>query len=153
SRSVTSSSGCRGQGMRRGAVRDLRWQDIDRKAGTLRLPAEIEKTRRSRGLPLPPELLAILDRRWAARTGLTRLQAGHDRARRFGQLLAAGRCRRSCSRRGRHSGGFMSSSGASLWPRSARAIAVDAPLVAALSGLETMSLSDVTWRPLRLDVA
>src|SRR6516162_1549610 len=31
--------------------------------------------------------------------------------------------------------------------RFTRAIAVDAPLVAALSGLETMSLSDVTWRP------
>src|SRR5262249_36093184 len=29
----------------------------------------------------------------------------------------------------------------------ARAIAVDAPLVADLSGLENMSLSDVTWRP------
>jgi integrase len=55
-------------GMRRGAARDLRWQDIDRKAGTMRLPAEIEKTRRSRALPLPAPLLAIITRRWAART-------------------------------------------------------------------------------------
>jgi len=55
-------------GMRRGAVRDLRWQDIDRKAGTLRLPAEIEKTRRSRALPVPPALRAVIERRWTART-------------------------------------------------------------------------------------
>jgi integrase len=55
-------------GMRRGAVRDLRWQDVDRKAGTLRLPAELEKTRRSRALPLPPPLRALLERRWAARS-------------------------------------------------------------------------------------
>jgi integrase len=52
-------------GMRRGAVRDLGWQDVDRKAGTLRLPAELEKSRRSRALP--PVLRAVLDRRWAAR--------------------------------------------------------------------------------------
>ena len=50
-------------------------------------------------------------------------------------------------------GGFMSSSGASLGSRFARAMALDAPLVAALSGLATMSLSDVTWRSLRLVVA
>jgi integrase len=55
-------------GMRRGAARDLRWQDIDRKHGTMRLPAEIEKTRRSRSLPLPAPLLAIVARRWTART-------------------------------------------------------------------------------------
>lgn len=59
---------CYWTGMRRGAVRDLRWQDIDRKTGVLRIPAEIDKARRSRALPLPPALLAVVERRWTARS-------------------------------------------------------------------------------------
>ncbi|MBZ5639165.1 MAG: tyrosine-type recombinase/integrase [Acidobacteriia bacterium] len=55
-------------GWRRGEILSLRWEDVDRDAGEVRLRAEASKTGEGRCLPLEiGELRDVIERRWAAR--------------------------------------------------------------------------------------
>ena len=55
-------------GWRRGEVLSLRWEDVDRDAGEVRLRAEASKTGEGRCLPLEiGELKNVIERRWVAR--------------------------------------------------------------------------------------
>jgi integrase len=47
-------------GMRRGEIRNLRWDYLDFKEGLIRLPKEATKTRRGRTVPVEPQILEAL---------------------------------------------------------------------------------------------
>jgi len=55
-------------GWRRGEVTSLRWADVDRDGGVIRLRPEASKNGRGRTLVLAGELAALVDRRWQARS-------------------------------------------------------------------------------------
>jgi integrase len=57
-------------GWRRGELASLRWADVDREGGVLRLRPEASKNGRGRTLVLVRELAAIIERRWTARAVL-----------------------------------------------------------------------------------
>jgi len=53
---------------RSGEVRGMTWGEVDRKKAIWSLPAERMKAREPHIVPLPPQALAILERRWKLRT-------------------------------------------------------------------------------------
>ena len=55
-------------GWRKGEILGLRWANVDRSAGAIRLNPEQNKGRAVRVLALQGQLAALLDRRWEART-------------------------------------------------------------------------------------
>jgi integrase len=59
-------------GMRPGEIRSLTWEALDRETWTLRLHAKDAKTGYGRVIPLENELRAIIERRWEARTVMTK---------------------------------------------------------------------------------
>jgi integrase len=61
--------------MRVGSARQMEWSSIDRETWSLVLPAEYEKSRKARALPLLPVLQAVLKRRWEARVAYASAQA------------------------------------------------------------------------------
>ena len=54
-------------GWRKGEVISLRWTDVDRDAGAIRLRAEAAKTGRGRTAMLEGDLADLIERRWEAR--------------------------------------------------------------------------------------
>jgi integrase len=54
-------------GMRKGEIASLRWEDVDREVGAVRLKAENAKTGEARTLMLVGDLAELMDRRWNAR--------------------------------------------------------------------------------------
>jgi len=54
-------------GWRRGEIISLRWTDVDRDAGAIRLRAEAAKTGRGRTVMLEGDLAELINRRWQAR--------------------------------------------------------------------------------------
>jgi integrase len=65
-------------GWRRGEIATLRWADVDREGGVIRLRPEESKNGRGRTLVLAGELVALIQRRWQARQvagpgGMTRV--------------------------------------------------------------------------------
>jgi integrase len=54
-------------GMRKGEIASLRWEDVDREVGAVRLKAENAKTGEARTLMLVGDLAELIDRRWNAR--------------------------------------------------------------------------------------
>lgn len=57
-------------GMRRGEIRQLRWQDLDLDDGFVRVRAEITKTRTARRVPLSPTMMAKLREHAAKNPGV-----------------------------------------------------------------------------------
>src|SRR5262249_4884973 len=53
-------------GWRKGEIISLRWTDVDRDAGAIRLRPEAAKTARGRTVMLEGDLAELIDRRWAA---------------------------------------------------------------------------------------
>jgi integrase len=54
-------------GMRKGEIASLRWDDVDREVGAIRLRAENAKTGEPRTLMLVGDLVELIERRWKAR--------------------------------------------------------------------------------------
>lgn len=54
-------------GMRKGEIASLRWDDVDREVGAVRLRAENAKTGEARTLMLVGDLAELMERRWKAR--------------------------------------------------------------------------------------
>jgi integrase len=54
-------------GWRKGEIISLRWSDVDRDAGAIRLRPEAAKTGRGRTVMLEGDLAELIDRRWQAR--------------------------------------------------------------------------------------
>jgi integrase len=54
-------------GWRKGEIISLKWTDVDRDAGAIRLRPEAAKTGRGRTVMLEADLAALIDRRWQAR--------------------------------------------------------------------------------------
>ena len=54
-------------GWRKGEIISLRWTDVDRDAGAIRLPPEAAKTGRGRTVMLEGDLADLIDRRWQGR--------------------------------------------------------------------------------------
>ncbi len=54
-------------GMRKGEIASLRWEDVDREVGAVRLKAENAKTGEARTLMLVGDLAELMERRWNAR--------------------------------------------------------------------------------------
>jgi integrase len=54
-------------GWRKGEIISLKWTDVDRHAGAIRLRPEAAKTGRGRTLMLEGDLAELIDRRWEAR--------------------------------------------------------------------------------------
>jgi integrase len=54
-------------GWRKGEIISLRWTDVDREAGAIRLRPEAAKTGRGRTVMLESDLAELIDRRWQAR--------------------------------------------------------------------------------------
>jgi integrase len=54
-------------GMRKGEIASLRWEDVDREVGAVRLRAENAKTGEARTLMLVGDLAELMERRWNAR--------------------------------------------------------------------------------------
>jgi len=54
-------------GMRKGEIASLRWEDVDREVGAVRLKAENAKTGEARTLMLVGDLAELIERRWKAR--------------------------------------------------------------------------------------
>jgi integrase len=54
-------------GWRKGEVASLAWSDVERAAQRIRLRAEHSKNGEPRILPLTPDLVALIERRWASR--------------------------------------------------------------------------------------
>jgi integrase len=54
-------------GWRKGEIASLRWTDVDRDAGAIRLRPEAAKTGRGRTVMLEGDLAELIDRRWEAR--------------------------------------------------------------------------------------
>jgi integrase len=54
-------------GWRKGEIISLRWTDVDRDAGAIRLRPEAAKTGRGRTVMLEGDLAELIDRRWQAR--------------------------------------------------------------------------------------
>jgi integrase len=54
-------------GWRKGEIISLRWSDVDRDAGAIRLRPEAAKTGRGRTVMLEGDLADLIDRRWEAR--------------------------------------------------------------------------------------
>jgi integrase len=52
---------------RKGEIISLKWTDVDRDAGAVRLPLEAAKTGRGRTVMLEGDLAELIDRRWEAR--------------------------------------------------------------------------------------
>jgi integrase len=59
-------------GWRKGEIASLKWADVDRDAGTIRLSLRKSKNGKARTIALAGELLRIIERRWAARTIATK---------------------------------------------------------------------------------
>jgi len=69
--SRTSSGGALVR-LEKGGNRSLKWADVDRDAGTIRLSLRKSKNGKARTIALAGELLRIIERRWAARTIATK---------------------------------------------------------------------------------
>ena len=54
-------------GWRRGEIRNLKWRDVERNAGVIRLHPELSKNRQGRTLVLDASLKELIERRWKAR--------------------------------------------------------------------------------------
>jgi integrase len=54
-------------GWRKGEIISLKWTDVDRDAGAIRLRPEAAKTGRGRTVMLEGDLAELIDRRWQAR--------------------------------------------------------------------------------------
>ena len=54
-------------GWRRGEIVSLRWSDVDRAHGVVRLRPEHSKSKTARELPITGTIAAVLERRWSAR--------------------------------------------------------------------------------------
>ena len=62
-------------GWRKGEIISLRWADVDRDAGSLRLSWRKSKNKKARTMALVGDLADIIERRWAARTVMTKEKA------------------------------------------------------------------------------
>jgi integrase len=59
-------------GWRKGEIASLKWADVDRESGSLRLSWRKSKTKQARTMALVGDLADIIDRRWKARTVTTK---------------------------------------------------------------------------------
>jgi integrase len=48
-------------GMRRDEILEMKWRDVDLRLGTIRIPAEVAKSKRERPVPLDPDMCVELD--------------------------------------------------------------------------------------------
>jgi integrase len=62
-------------GWRKGEIMSLRWADVDREGGSLRLSWRKSKNKKARTMALVGDLADIIERRWAARTITTNQKA------------------------------------------------------------------------------